>query len=301
MKHFDGKLTAAYIVMILLWGSAFVGIRVGLTAFSPEHLSILRLIVGSFALLLYASIKKIPLPDKKDIPLLLLLGFFGFSVYQTALNIGEKSVTAGTASLLVSATPIFSSIFAFLFQKRRQNRLTWIGSFVAFFGVFLISLGNGEGIDYTSGALWILIASVSESFYFLFQEPLLKKYGFLPFTAYSIWGATLWMLFYLPGLTSEIVHTNFPAAVSVVLLGIFPTVLAYLAFSYVINQTNASEATLSLYLTPIAAFLFAWAFLGEVPESLTVIGGFITFFGLFITHLKWNNKKKEEASKQAAS
>ncbi|QLK86930.1 hypothetical protein FGL66_00175 [Staphylococcus sp. 17KM0847] len=53
------------------------------------------------------NFKKIPLPQIKDIPFILLLGFCGFTVYHTALSIGEYYVSAGVASLIVSTTPTF--------------------------------------------------------------------------------------------------------------------------------------------------------------------------------------------------
>lgn len=302
MKRNKSKLAAAYFLMIVLWGSAFVGIRIGLTDFSAEHLSLLRLIIASFALIVYAFFQKIKMPDFEDLPALILLGFLGFSAYQTALNIGEKTVNAGTASLLVSITPIFLAVLGYLFRKEKQTSLTWLGSFIAFCGVGLISLGTGGGITFTTGSSWIVIASLSESLYFIFQSRYLAKYGLIPFTAYSIWGATLCMLVVLPGLNEEIISAGFQASVSAIYLGIFPTVIAYLAYSYIIVNTASSDAALSLYLTPIMAFFTAWIFLGEIPSKITILGGAVIFLGLFIAHYAQGQKKHlKRAPRKAAS
>lgn len=295
------KLIMAQAGMIILWGSAFAAIRVGLDGFSPEHLSLLRLLFGSITLLIYAAWKKIPLPEMKDIPILVLLGFLGFAVYQTALNIGEKTVNAGAASLIVSLTPIFSGLFAFAFLKKKQGKQMWIGSIIGIIGVGFISVGTGGKISFESGLIWILLASLSESAYFILQERYIKKYGVVPLTAYTIWGATLCMLIFSSGLKGEFDHASFSSILCSVYLGIFPTVIAYMALAYITSKTDASEATISMYLTPAAAFAIAWLWLGEKPTLPTVLGGLITLAGVTIAKFRSGKKRVAESLPKAAS
>jgi drug/metabolite transporter (DMT)-like permease len=285
------RLMIAQIIMITLWGSAFAGIRTGLRGFSPEHLALLRLVSGSILLLIYAWWKRLQLPKIKDMPILLLLGFLGFAVYQTSLNIGEKTVSAGAASLIVSLTPIFSGLFSLLYLKKKQRKRMWVGSVIGFIGVVFITAGTDGRIRLDAGIPWVLLASLSESAYFILQEKYIKKYGFVPLTAYTIWAAALCMLIYLPGLKEEFIRAPFAAVASTVYLGIFPTVIAYMALAYITSKTGASEAAISLYLTPAAAFLIAWLWLGEVPALPVIFGGIITLAGVTISHLSHGRKK----------
>lgn len=265
---------------LLLWASAFPGIRHGLTAFTPDQLSLLRFLVGSALLLLIALIFRIRLPEPKDIPALLLFGASGFTVYHAALNYGEVTVSSGVASLFVSTTPIFAALLALLVYRERLGLRGWAGSLLGFVGVLISSMGTGQPFQWNNGIVLILVASFSESLYFAFQKPYVEKYGFLAFTAYSVWGGTLFMLYALPGLGEAILQA--PASVSLTLLylGIFPTVLAYLALAYVTARVGASEATSSLYLTPALAFGIAWIWLGEVPSLLSIAGGVVTLGGV---------------------
>lgn len=132
LKKFNVKIMVAQFIMILLWASAFPAIRVALTAYSPEHISLLRLLIGSIVLLIIAVITKTPLPALKDIPAILLLGFLGFTVYQVALNYGEQTISAGVASLLVSTTPIFTALLAVFFYREKLGLWGWLGSLVGF-------------------------------------------------------------------------------------------------------------------------------------------------------------------------
>ncbi|HEK9102743.1 DMT family transporter [Bacillus thuringiensis] len=282
----DFRVIVAYGLTIFLWASAFPGIRVGLESYTPEHLALFRLLIGSALLVFIAIIIRMRLPQLKDIPAILLLGFLGFTVYHTALNIGEKTVSAGVASLLVSTTPIFSALLAVWFLRERFGLSRWTGSVISFLGVALISFATEGDVEITSGILFILLASFSESVYFVFQTRYLKKYGFFAFTTYTIWAGTFFMLFFLPGLTSEMMKSSIESTLSIVYLGLFPTVIPYLALAYVTSRVGASEATSSLYLTPALAFVIAWIWLGEVPTLLTVIGGGVTLFGVLFIQLK---------------
>ena len=282
----DIRMAAAHLLVILLWGSAFAGIRHGLEGYSPEHLSFLRLLVGSSALLFYAVIRKMKLPEIKDLPVIFLFGFLGFAVYQTALNFGEQTVSAGAASLLVSTSPVFIGLLGKLFNKERTGKRYWTGALISMAGIVLISFGAGGGFELGIGVLLILIASLSESLYFVFQKNYLEKYGALPFTAYTIWAATIFMGFFAPGIGSQIAEAPLGATISAIYLGLFPTVVAYFSIAYITAQSGASEAASSLYLTPAASFIIAWIWLGEVPAIMTVAGGVITLLGVSLTHLK---------------
>lgn len=165
------KLIFVYGTAVLLWASAFPAIRASLGYYSPEHLAALRLLIASAALLLFALAARIPLPKRKDMPAIFLLGICGFSVYHGALSIGEKTVEAGTASLLVSTTPLFSTLLAALFMKERLHLKNGIAALIAFLGIGIIMLGSGASFHLQLGALIILVGAFGESIYFVFSTP----------------------------------------------------------------------------------------------------------------------------------
>ncbi|MBY0599432.1 DMT family transporter [Bacillus bingmayongensis] len=296
-KKWDFRILSAHGLTIILWGTAFPVIRFGLEAFSPEHLTLLRLLIASFVLLIFAVINKMRLPELKDIPAIFILGGLGFTVYHLALNCGEKSVAAGPASLIISVTPIFTAILALIFFGEKLRLSGWIGGVISMIGVAFLSLGGGDLLQLNSGVLFILLAAFSESLFFVFQKSYLKKYGFLAFTTYTIWAGTLFMLIFLQGIHQEIIKAPIEATLSAVYLGLFPTVLPYIALAYITSHSGASEATSSLYLTPVIAGFVAWIWLGEIPTFMAIIGGGITMLGVLITHIKSINTREERTEK----
>ncbi|MCW5194543.1 hypothetical protein BJQ91_02046 [Bacillus amyloliquefaciens] len=109
---------------------------------------------------------------------------------------------------------------------------------------------------------------------------------------FTIWGATLPMLMFLPGLWGEVVHASMNSTLSIVYLGLLPTVVPYFALAYVTSLVGASEAAISLYLTPAITLVISWVWLGEVPAFISLLGGAVTVAGVCFTYLTVNKMIK---------
>ncbi|MBS3232949.1 DMT family transporter [Staphylococcus aureus] len=279
----------SYLFTIILWGSAFPMIKIALNDFSAESLSAFRLILATIILLPFVIIKKLPTPELRDIPVIFILGFCGFVIYHTALNFGETLISASISGILVSTTPIFSSALAYIFLKEHFSKWNWLSSLVAFIGISIISISKD---DYTTinvlGVLIILLASFSESLYFTFQKKYIEKYGFIAFTLYTIMASSPFMLIFIPEIINDIHGATFTSIVSVLYLAIFPTIIPYVLLAYIVKSVGVSDATMSLYLTPIVSLLLSYLLLDELPTTLAIIGGLITLLGVSLCNFFQN-------------
>ncbi|HDF7646285.1 TPA: DMT family transporter [Staphylococcus aureus] len=279
----------SYLFTIILWGSAFPMIKIALNDFSAESLSAFRLILATIILLPFVIIKKLPTPELRDIPVIFILGFCGFVIYHTALNFGETLISAGISGILVSTTPIFSSALAYIFLKEHFSKWNWLSSLVAFIGISIISISKD---DYTTinvlGVFIILLASFSESLYFTFQKKYIEKYGFIAFTLYTIMASSPFMLIFIPEIINDIHGATFTSIVSALYLAIFPTIIPYVLLAYIVKSVGVSDATMSLYLTPIVSLLLSYLLLDELPTTLAIIGGIITLLGVSLSNFFQN-------------
>ncbi|HDE4505342.1 TPA: DMT family transporter [Staphylococcus aureus] len=279
----------SYLFTIIMWGSAFPMIKIALNDFSAESLSAFRLILATIILLPFVIIKKLPTPELRDIPVIFILGFCGFVIYHTALNFGETLISAGISGILVSTTPIFSSALAYIFLKEHFSKWNWLSSLVAFIGISIISISKD---DYTTinvlGVFIILLASFSESLYFTFQKKYIEKYGFIAFTLYTIMASSPFMLIFIPEIINDIHGATFTSIVSVLYLAIFPTIIPYVLLAYIVKSVGVSDATMSLYLTPIVSLLLSYLLLDELPTTLAIIGGIITLLGVSLSNFFQN-------------
>lgn len=272
-------------ITILVWASAFVGIRAGLHGYSPTSLALLRYVIASLMLAVYAKITRMPLPRWRDIAGLLLTGIIGIALYTVALNSGEVSVSAGIANFLVNTSPVITALLAVILLKERLRLWGWIGILICISGVAIIAWSGGEGTHISVGALWVLGASLADGLYFVLQKPSLARYSALQCTTYAIWGGTLALLIFTPGLLTDLRHASWPATMAVGYLGIFPGAIGYLSWAYALARLPAARAASFLYLTPAVTLVIGWIWLGEWLPWLALLGGGLTLIGVICVNI----------------
>jgi len=282
----DARVALAILVTILAFSSAFAAGRAALKGYSPEHIALLRFLIAAAVLFVLGLLTRMPLPARRDVPMLAAMGFAGFAFYNVVLNLGQRTVSAGASSLIVNISPVLVALLAGYFFHERLTRWAWIGFGICFTGVALIATSTGQGLRFSPGVFPLLLAACGLAIYSVGQKALLKRYSPRQFITYAIISAALMLLIFLPGLTDEVSTASAEATLSVVYLAIVTSVIGYGSWSYVLSRLPASRAGSFLYFNPAVATLVAWVWLGEAPAPLMLVGGALVLAGVIVVNTR---------------
>jgi len=273
----------AAVVTVVLWASAFVGIRAAGEDLSPGALSLGRLAVGSALLGIFVLLQRGRLPGRREWPGIVVCGVLWFGLYNLALNEAEQRVDAGTAAMLVNVGPILIALLAGWLLKEGFPRALVAGCAVAFAGVVVIGLATSErGVAAGWGAVLCVAAAAFYAGGVVAQKPLLSRASALHVTWLA---ATVGLVVCLPfaaTLAEEIGDADASSIAWMVYLGVFPTAVGFLTWAYALSRTTAGRMGATTYLVPPIAILIGWALLAESPETLAFLGGALCLGGVVI-------------------
>jgi drug/metabolite transporter (DMT)-like permease len=282
---------AAVVVTVVLWASAFVGIRAIGPTFSPGSLTLGRLVVAAVVLgfLVLPQLRKSrKLPQGREWWPILAYGVMWFGGYNVALNAAEHLLDAGTSAMLINVSPILIAVMAGLFLKEGFPRWLIIGSLVAFGGVAMIALGSDSGSPESStadvaGVLLCLLAAVLAAVSVIIQKPVLRKFPAAQATWFGIMVGAVCCLPFTGQLVSELQSASLPATLGLVYLGVFPTAIAFTTWAYALSLIDAGKLAATTYLVPGATILISWLVLSEIPTIWGLVGGAVCLVGVGFT------------------
>jgi drug/metabolite transporter (DMT)-like permease len=274
---------------MVLWASAFTGIRYALRDYHAGPLALLRLAVMAITMLAIATVSRGKAAWRFTAGEwlgLVGLGLTSMTIYQLGLMNGEQSLDAGTASLIINTSPIFTALLALWLLREHLGARGWIGVLLGFAGTALLVGGGGSGTHLQLGGLFVLVASLSQSVSFIIQKPLLERLGPLLVTTWmGVFGA-LCVLPYGPQLITEMRQASPAATLMGVALGLLPNAVGNLAWSYALARLPAGRASTALYFSAPIALAVSWLFLGEKPELMALIGGAVVITSVLLVNLR---------------
>lgn len=286
VKRFGAGTVIAVFATVLIWSTTFAALVAALDHFSPQHLLFLRWTLTALLFAGYAAVTRMRLPERGDIWRFVLAGLLGFGVYQLLLVNGQTGVSAAMAGFLVNMSPVFTTVIGVARGSERSSGFVWGGLVLCVTGLVVMGIGAGGFGAIGPSALLVVLAALSFSLYTLTTKPLLARYRPLEVTTYSVVAGSLPFLFFAPG-SMEALRTASPGDLFTLLfLALFPGGIAYVLWSRSVAGMPPGLAARFLYLIPVLGLPIAWAWVGEAPDAMTVLGGLVTIAGVAIATIR---------------
>ena len=280
-KLFDYLLLT---LLALIWASAFFNIKIATYSFGPVTIAFLRVFFGAIPVLLLCYFKNIKIEAfSKDWHWFAMIGFINLVAPFFLIAYGVKSVQSNLAAILMSTTPLSSTVLAHFYTKNEKfNFIKTIGILIGFSGIVFLFSDNLliDENNFTS-ALLILLGSTCYVIGGVLTLKISKKKN------ENVTGSILiWATIILIPLVSLIeqpwkLNPRLDSTISVIYLGLVSTGIAWLLrFRILVNNGLIFQSQVS-YMIPIFGTILSYIFLEELITFKVLISLIAVCIGIY--------------------
>ena len=279
-------------ILALIWASAFFNIKIATESFGPVTIAFLRVFFGSIPVLLLCFFKKIKIEAfSKDWYWFALIGFVNLVAPFFLIAYGIKSVQSNLAAILMSTTPLSSTILGHFFTKNEKfNFIKTFGILIGFSGIVYLFSDNFliNDSNFVS-ALLILLGSTCYVIGGVLTLKISQKKN------ENVTGSILiWAVIILIPIVSIIekpwnTSASMESTISVIYLGFVSTGLAWLLRFRILKNNGLIFQSQVSYLIPIFGIILSYVFLKEMITSKIIVSLLAVLVGLYF--VKKSGKK----------
>jgi len=245
-----------------IWGASFLFMRVAAKDFGAVPLVEARLALGSLVLLPFLLRARSQFPLKLW-PKLAIIGAVNSAIPFLLFAWAAQRAPAGIGAISNAMTVLFTALVGFLFFHEKIGARRSIALVAGFAGVVVLASDKTAGGDQVG---WAVAAGATASFLYGIGINLVRRHltGLPPAAvASATLGSTAVMM--LPFAIATWPTHAIPAKswLSVGMLGVVCTGLAFVMYYRLIARIGASRASTVTYLIPVFGVAWAWLLLDE--------------------------------------
>jgi|TARA_B100001248_G_scaffold10446_1_gene6845 drug/metabolite transporter (DMT)-like permease len=281
------------VLLALIWASAFFNIKIATYSFGPVTIALLRVFFGAIPVLILCFYKKIKVEAfSKDWYWFAIIGFINLVVPFYLISYGVESVQSNLAAILMSTTPLSSTILGHYYTKDEKFNFTkTIGILIGFAGiVYLFSDNLLINESNFISAILILVGSTCYVIGGVLTLKIKEKKNENVTGSILIWAVIILIplsfLIEKPWTYSPSVQST----ISVVYLGLVSTGIAWLLrFKILVNNGLIFQSQVS-YLIPIFGTILSYIFLRELITFKVVISLVAVTIGIYFVRRAGDKK-----------
>lgn len=277
-------------LMVIVWGSAFTLVSIGVKYISPLWLVTYRLIIGAIIVIIYVKFKGLNLPNIRDKRWIwyLAMGLIGMVIPFFLLSTGQVIIDSGLTAIMVGTMPLMTVILAHFFTNEKLSITKIIGFIFGFIGIVILFLPSDFSIEITENWFSQLIIIIA-AFCYAVTTIIAKRAPDTPATI----GACMMLICAATACLFVALLTGFPSSMPPLLgiltafgLGVGSTAFASILLLYIIDQTGPSTVAKINYFVPLASVIFGVIILDEILSIRIFIAFVIILIGMFISQIK---------------
>ena len=280
-KLFDYLLLT---LLALIWASAFFNIKIATYSFGPITIAFLRVFFGAIPVLLLCYFKNIKIEAfSKDWYWFALIGFINLVAPFFLIAYGIKSVQSNLAAILMSTTPLSSTILGHFYLKNEKfNFIKTFGILIGFSGILYLFSDNLL-IDENNfiSALLILLGSTCYVIGGVLTLQISKKKNENVTGSILIWAVIILIPMVILIEQPWNITPRLDSVVSVIYLGLVSTGIAWLLRFRILVKNGLIFQSQVSYLIPIFGTILSFIFLREIITIKVLISLIAVIVGIY--------------------
>lgn len=273
MAGLRGRALIAYLIVCVVWGSTYLGIRIGVEHLPPFLFAGTRFLLAGLLLGAAALATGGELPHTaRDWKTLAVVGIFLLVGGNAIVVWAEQTVASGLASVYVAAGPLWTAFFDSIVPGGK-SRLTWkmgLGLLGGFLGILLLAgVTPGQLLsEQMHGPIALTLASASWAMGSVYSKR--HPTSTSPYVAaavqMTVGGALLIPLGFALG-EAHAWHLTPSGLGALIYLIVFGSIVGYTAFGYALRNASATVVGTFAYVNPVVAVLLGWLVLHEAVTA----------------------------------
>jgi drug/metabolite transporter (DMT)-like permease len=280
----NAKVSIVYLIVVLIWSTTPLGIVWSSESVHPTMAVLLRMIIAAILGLFVIVIRPIEFPINKTALRLYAYSALGIFGGMSMAYMSARYLPSGTMSLIFGLSPLISAVLARrILQEPSFTFLRKTSLAVALVGLAIVCSDNLTFVqDSWLGLIFILLAV----FFFSLSGVLVKSVEIVIHPLSTTVGALLLTLpcFTLVWLLMDgslpITQWSSRSIISILYLGVFGSLIGFVAYYYILQKLDASTVALVTLMTPVIALVIGAVFNQEAITGKLIIGAILVMIGL---------------------
>ena len=289
----DLKLIFSLVIVGIVWGTTYLGIRVAVESIPPWFITSIRQGIAALIVLGILIYKKqLSWIGWNNLKFQLIPSLLMIVIANGFTTIAEQSLPSGLTSIMSALSPVIIFIGGILFGIEKPNLKGLTGVLLGFLGVVFIFRNGLEDIldpNYKTGMLFLSIAIMSWSAGTVYSKKHTHKSNNIAlnlFYQFSISSLIQFVLAFIFSSNTDLNTWSLRSISAVVYLAVFGSVLAFFCYHYALKRVSAVQVSILNYVNTIIAVFLGWLLLDEVITFDFIIATALIILGVFIINYK---------------
>lgn len=277
----------AVVPAMIFFALSFVWFKVANESYGPLTIIFFRLVLSSVLLFGFIRVtRQLVLPQRRDIPLILLLGFFEPFLYFMFESYGLQLLSSTVGAVIISLIPLVSPLAAYLFLQERVYWRHIVCVVISLLGVTLIVVERGSGMTASGLGIALQFGAVCAGVaYTVVLQKIPLRLNTLSIILYqNVVGAILFVPLWGVFEFRRFVDTpaDYDGLLAILKLAIVVSTMAYILFSYSVRRLGINRANMFTNVIPVCTALFAWLILGDTLSLQNALGIAVVIGSLYL-------------------